>query len=134
MSIALLFLLPMREKSDQHIRVVITTRAPLTMLRVATIAALGFTTANAAAISETYPLTADCQVRSRRVQHARFSSRDFRDPPRRCRERTETAVLPDVAARYERASFALGQNDRVARRRSTRPSELRPGRPPSSAP
>jgi len=42
-------------------------RAPVTMLRVATIAALGVATANAATIIETYPLTADCQVRSRRL-------------------------------------------------------------------
>ena len=55
-----------------------TPAASRTMLRVATIAALGVATANAAAISETYPLTADCQVRSQRVQRARFSVRGKR--------------------------------------------------------
>jgi hypothetical protein len=37
---------------------------PIMLLRVATLAAIGVASVNAAVIIETYPLTADCDVRS----------------------------------------------------------------------
>ena len=97
------------------------------MLRVATIAALGVATANAAAISETYPLTADCQVRSRRVQRARFSVRGKRPTS----SFVATAAHGDASRELvvRTAQSPSRRSKSRSTRRSTRPSRVAVGSP-----
>lgn len=104
-----------------------TPAASRTMLRVATIAALGVATANAAAISETYPLTADCQVRSRRVQRARFSVRGKRPTS----SFVATAAHGDASRELvvRTAQSPSRRSKSRSTRRSTRPSRVAVGSP-----
>ena len=97
------------------------------MLRVATIAALGVATANAAAISETYPLTADCQVRSRRVQRARFSVREKRPTSSFVATAAHGDASRELVVRTAQSPSRRSKSRLT--RRSTRPSRVAVGSP-----